>query len=79
LLDLPALLLDLLLLRLHLLLGLRVGVLGVLHLISDRVAGYAAEARADRRARAWVSDCGSDNSAAYRADPGATQGALLTS
>ena len=78
-LDLAALLLDLLLLGLHLLLSLRVGVLSVLHLIADRVAGDAAEARADGRACAWMSDRGTHDRAAHRAHTGAAEGALLTS
>src|SRR5580704_6172787 len=70
LLDLLALILDFLLLRLHLRLGLCVGVLRILHRIADYVAGTTAEHTTDCRAHDCASTC---------AESGAAESTFFTS
>jgi len=78
LLDLLALLLDFLLLSLHLRAGLILSVFLVLHMIADRVAGYAAQARTDGGTRARMTDGRADNRAGASAESCATEGPFFT-
>src|SRR5580704_3360854 len=77
-LDLTPLLLDLLLLRLDLLLGLLIGGLVILHFVANRVTGPATERSADCRARGRCTYCRADDRTAHCADARAAQGSLLT-
>src|SRR5271166_843983 len=78
LLDLPALLLDLLLLRLDLLLGLGVGVFVVLHLVAYRIAGRAAEAATNQGTSGWMADRRAHQRTADRADTSTAESTFLT-
>src|SRR5208337_3343625 len=79
LLDLLALILDLLLLRLHLLLGLCVGVFLVLHRIADYIAGTTAQNATDRSPRERMAHSGTYDRPGTRAQRRAAQGAFFTS
>ncbi|HLX38738.1 MAG TPA: hypothetical protein VKR29_13090 [Candidatus Binataceae bacterium] len=79
LLDLPALLLDLLLLRIHLLLGLLIGILIVLELIAYRITGRAAQSRANQRACRRMAHRGSDQRAAHTSNTGTAQSSFFAS
>src|SRR5260370_15634767 len=79
LLDLLALTLDLLLLPLHLPLGLRGGVLLILHRIADYIAGSAAQNTTNRGARERMAYGRPDKCAATCAQRGAAKGAFFTS
>jgi hypothetical protein len=78
LLNLTPLLLDLLLLRLHLLLGLLARGLVILHLVTDCISGHPAERAADCRADRGSAHRGSDDRAGGSADTRASQGAFFT-
>ena len=77
--DLLALTLDLLLLPLHLLLGLRGGVLLILDRIADYIAGAAAQKTTNRGARERMAYGRPDKCAATRAQRRAAKGAFFTS
>src|SRR5580698_7331954 len=79
LLDLLALILDFLLLRLHLRLGLCVGVLRILHRIADYVAGSTAEHTTDCRARERMAYGRTHDCASTCAESGAAESTLFTS
>jgi hypothetical protein len=79
LLDLLALILDFLLLRLDLSLGLRVGVLRILQRIADYVAGTTAQSTADQRARERMAYGGTDNRTASSTYRRTAESAFFTS
>ena len=78
LLNLLTLLFQFLLLLLELCLSLLVGVLIVLHRVTDYIASATAQNTADRRARARRADGGTDDRAGCRADTRTAYSALLT-
>src|SRR5208282_2751409 len=78
LLNLLTLLFQLLLLLLDLRLGLLVGVLIVLHRITDCEAARSSHGRADSSACERCADGGADDRASGRADARTAQGALFT-
>ncbi len=79
LLDLLALILDFLLLRLYLLLGLRVGVFLVLHRIPNYVASAAAHNTSNRGARERMTYGGTYDCSSSCAQCRASYGAFFTS
>jgi hypothetical protein len=79
LLDLLALILDFLLLLLHLGLGLRIGVLRILHRIADYVASSAAEDTTERGARQRMADGRSDQGTTHCTNTSSAKRAFFTS
>src|ERR1700679_2189613 len=79
LLDLLALILDFLLLRLHLLLGLGVGVLRILHRIAYYVTSTTAQNTADQRTRERMAYGRPDQCATACAHRSAAESAFFTS
>ena len=79
LLNLLTLILDFLLLLLYLGLGLRVGILRILHRVADYVASSATEDTTDRGARQRMADGRSDQGSTHCTDTRPAESAFFTS